>query len=440
MAPQGASLVKQGVWKFRMLSNQRFVFGLLPRSSVKRFFTRSHTQFDSKENVGASGRVPYKALLQKSEDEFRDIKLKLDKTIIEEMKSLNLGKTTTQEESGLRALALIEPNEEKLKEERKVPVRARYVARGLDPIAVYQRVYGGRFADVREDSILVTQRNRVHSQDQPYARYEESHTAIFKYGSVVFFNCSDEQIRKQLKDIEKFCSGSIPTSFQHKDDHTIIIEPSLTKACQSQRNHSIVREINYKNLAVIGRVLGQTVALNHYEAMVDHMLEDFNRLNSVVEQTGKFTAMETQKLFKLVARNNSIFVDVISKVGLLERSETAWKHSEFDELFEGLREEFDLETRFANLEVKLGLIQNNTKFFLEILHNAKSTSLEWIIIILILAEIIVALCDMFGYKPPQIFSSEANNCCYHDQDTVVNSSYNDIKGKGQHVIIPKAHV
>lgn len=52
---------------------------------------------------------------------------------------------------------------------------------------------------------------------------------------------------------------------------------------------------------------------------------------------------------------------------------------------------------------KLALIQDNTKFFLEIMHNQKSNMLEWTIIVLISAEIVVCtmeLCEVFEVAWP----------------------------------------
>ena len=213
------------------------------------------------------------------------------------------------------------------------------------------------------------------------------------------------------------------------------------------------------------------------------MLDTFTRLNNSVEKTGMFSAMEKKSLFRLVAQNNTMFTDVISKIGLLERSDTAWKFAAHSAVWEGLRDEFDLEVgesdprdtgaaarvartagrdtlamlllslprararalspshapadplrleppppppnprrahpafvwrwralllrrplphvedRFKNLEFKLNLVQHNTKFFLEVMHNQKSDTLEWIIIVLISAEICIGLCDLFDLKP-----------------------------------------
>ena len=79
----------------------------------------------------------------------------------------------------------------------------------------------------------------------------------------------------------------------------------------------------------------------------------------------------------------------LSKLSLLERSDIAWRMPQYVHVWEGLREEFEVEPRFSNLKYKLNLIQDNTKFFLEVMHNQKSNMLEWIIIVLISAEIVV---------------------------------------------------
>jgi hypothetical protein len=56
----------------------------------------------------------------------------------------------------------------------------------------------------------------------------------------------------------------------------------------------------------------------------------------------------------------------------------------------------ELNDRFENIEFKLDLIQKNAKFFLEVLHHQKANNLEWIIVILILAECILMCVEMSG--------------------------------------------
>ena len=56
------------------------------------------------------------------------------------------------------------------------------------------------------------------------------------------------------------------------------------------------------------------------------------------------------------------------------------------------------EARFKKLEFKLDLIQHNTKFFLELAHHEKSDKLEWTIIVLIAAEIVIGVCDLMNIR------------------------------------------
>jgi uncharacterized Rmd1/YagE family protein len=48
------------------------------------------------------------------------------------------------------------------------------------------------------------------------------------------------------------------------------------------------------------------------------------------------------------------------------------------------------------VEFKLDLIQQNAKFFLEVLHAQKSNALEWVIIVLISFECGLMILDMSG--------------------------------------------
>ena len=105
------------------------------------------------------------------------------------------------------------------------------------------------------------------------------------------------------------------------------------------------------------------------------------------------------RLFSLVAENNNTLTEVITKLGLLGRSEVAWQYAQYGKVWDGMKEDFDLDDRFTHLDYKLNLIQTQVKFYLEILQNRKSDTLEWIIIILISMEICVSLYDIWSKMP-----------------------------------------
>ena len=76
-------------------------------------------------------------------------------------------------------------------------------------------------------------------------------------------------------------------------------------------------------------------------------------------------------------------------MGIFEGSDAAWENADYHYTWEGLRKDFELDYRFKDLSLKVDIVKDNTRFFLEVLQNNKSTKLEWIIIILIAAELTI---------------------------------------------------
>ena len=63
--------------------------------------------------------------------------------------------------------------------------------------------------------------------------------------------------------------------------------------------------------------------------------------------------------------------ELVTRLGLLGRSDTAWQYAQYNIVWEGLRQDFELEDRFQDLDYKLNLIQTQVKFLLGIYQNRK---------------------------------------------------------------------
>ncbi|XP_027365610.1 uncharacterized protein LOC113872330 isoform X2 [Abrus precatorius] len=176
---------------------------------------------------------------------------------------------------------------------------------------------------------------------------------VFQYGSIVLFNVPEPEVDGYLKIVKEHASGLLPE--MRKD--------------------------------------GQSIALDYYGRQVDGMVAEFTDINREMEATGKFK-MQRKKLFQLVGKANSNLADVILKLGLFERSDIAWKDAKYAQIWEYLRDEFELTQRFASLDFKLKFVEHNIRFLQEILQNRKSDFLEWLIIALIGAEILLSLYDI----------------------------------------------
>nr|XP_043634117.1 protein RETARDED ROOT GROWTH-LIKE-like [Erigeron canadensis] len=214
---------------------------------------------------------------------------------------------------------------------------------------------------------------------------------VFQYGSIVLFNVRDHEIDGYLKIAEKHASGLLPE--MRKDEYEVKENPILDTWMEGGLDHIMLQYLNIDGIRTIGSVLGQSIALDYYVRQVDGMVGEFTDINRGMEKTGTFT-MKRKKLFQLVGKANSNLADVILKLGLFERSDIAWKDAKYAQIWEYLRDEFELTQRFASLDFKLKFVEHNIRFLQEILQNRKSDFLEWVIIILIGAEILISVYDI----------------------------------------------
>ena len=192
-----------------------------------------------------------------------------------------------------------------------------------------------------------------------------------------------------------YSNESIPAGFERKEHFEIVVQPTLdTTAHVVNGDFCIVQDLDMNAVSVISNIMAQTVALDSYADTVDELLAHFASINNTVKHTGNLK--EKDNLFKVVAENNSLFIDLSSKLGIKDRSDTAWNLSQYDQVHQDMRAEFEIENRSEYIESKLELIQQNAKFFMEVMHNQKSNSLEWIIIILISFECILMVLEMSG--------------------------------------------
>ncbi|KAL6565336.1 hypothetical protein OROGR_002287 [Orobanche gracilis] len=214
---------------------------------------------------------------------------------------------------------------------------------------------------------------------------------VFQYGSIVLFNVADHEVDGYLKVVERHASGLLHE--MRKDEYEVREKPTLNTWMQGGLDYIMLQYLNVDGIRTIGSVLGQSIALDYYVRQVDGMVGEFTDINREMEKTGTFT-MERKKLFQLVGKANSNLADVILKLGLFERSDIAWKDAKYAQIWEYLRDEFELTQRFASLDFKLKFVEHNIRFLQEILQNRKSDFLEWLIIILIGAEILISVYDI----------------------------------------------
>lgn len=179
-------------------------------------------------------------------------------------------------------------------------------------------------------------------------------------------------------------------------EYIVHVVPELATWSQLEPEFIRLQTLDLRNMQVIAQVLAQSVALDYYSSHVERTLETFCSMNLEMVETASSAGVDKNVLLRLVAENNIVMTEIISKLGVHERYDIAWKYVQYGRIWEFLRSELEMEPRFKTLDMKLNLIQDNLKYFLEILQARKSDSLEWTIIILIAVEIGLSLYELGG--------------------------------------------
>ncbi|XP_077232974.1 protein RETARDED ROOT GROWTH-LIKE-like [Tasmannia lanceolata] len=280
---------------------------------------------------------------------------------------------------------------------RFIPVKAYFLCTSVDLRGLqHQNAYNVIPPHSRATNYIVLRYSDIKANPHGLgasfgSRSNSSYMVVFQYGSIVLFNVSDQEVEGYLMIVQKHISGVLPEL--RKDDYIVVENPTLETWMQGGLDHIMLRNLDIDGIRTIGSVLGQSIALDYYIRQVDGMVAEFTEINREMEKTGTFT-MKRKKLFQLIGKSNSNLADVILKLGLFERSDIAWKNANYAEIWEYLRDEYELTQRFGSLDYKLKFVEHNIRFLLEILQNRKSDFLEWLVIILISGELLISVYQM----------------------------------------------
>jgi len=290
-----------------------------------------------------------------------------------------------------------------------VPVSAVHLGQGDIDLKSVQKVFnkkqGSRIEPFGKTSIVV----RLAGGDND-GHATERFVSVYRFGSIIFFNVDDpNEVSSIIAEVQKHATKPTLPVFKRKESFAVhvldhrpyrVVQPTVSsdehESSVVTADYCIVPELDMNGVAVISNIMAQSVALDTYNDMIERLLSNFESINQAVTKTGDFAAADVGFLFKTVAQNNSIFIDMISKIRIKDRATTAWDFVKHETIHYGLKEEFMIDERFENVEVKVNLVQQNAEFFLQVIKDENSSTVEWIIIALIFMEGVLMIVEMSG--------------------------------------------
>jgi uncharacterized Rmd1/YagE family protein len=154
-----------------------------------------------------------------------------------------------------------------------------------------------------------------------------------------------------------------------------------------------LREGSIERIQVVATVLAKSTVLAYYESNVANA---FDWVEKLAERLGRGRSPARGKeLLREIGSVLLIQARMVGRVEITEKPEITWDQTELDHLYEHLAKEYELIDRNLALSRKLELIARTAETYLDLLHNRQTIRVEWYIVILIVAEIILTLYEMF---------------------------------------------
>ncbi len=217
---------------------------------------------------------------------------------------------------------------------------------------------------------------------------------LFYFGGIVFLNCSDDIVALCIDGLKQhLLQLKEQPQLPFREDYELMInpaaEPSITNDC------ALMPEFNQYLLEIICFVITKSVALERIEEDVDSV---FDEVGDMIGRLGHgLLELSDKQLAKLASSILAFKYKSIGHIMILDKPEITWNNEEADRFYLFISNLFELRPRYQEIKHKSETLLDITDVFSGLSHARRAARLEWIIIILIAFEIIMALWQkLFG--------------------------------------------
>lgn len=207
---------------------------------------------------------------------------------------------------------------------------------------------------------------------------------VFDYGVVIFWGVPEHHKQDLLQRLEPFLVD--PINKIEIENYTFTL--SATNNSVSEDNIALHSDNKMDRLAV-SHALAQSVKLARFEVLAQQVISDNAYIPKTLANKGR-TPLSRKALAQLRGRLFSTKSDIILKFNLLDTPEFFWDHPELEPLYQIAARYFEVVPRTELLNKKLETIHELLEMLASEQNHAHSSKLEWIIIILIAVEIVLA--------------------------------------------------
>ncbi len=221
---------------------------------------------------------------------------------------------------------------------------------------------------------------------------EDQKVYVFAFGSVVTINFSldeDNQVVQYLKSYVK--EINLKEWQRFSDEYEIITDPTVEQFSFTDEVLK-VKQFEPAYLEIAATVIAKSVALEKVEDYVKKIMDKVENMVVRLEK-GKFR-LSDKKLAKTIAQVLRHEYNTIAYIMILDKPDITWDMQVNSDLYDQMSVFFELNDRYEIMKSKTEILNNIIDGFATISHSMRGVFIEWLIVILIIAEVVLMLLDL----------------------------------------------
>lgn len=254
----------------------------------------------------------------------------------------------------------------------------------------------GNRRSVTGRALLVGERIDTHRIDQPepLARIpltiglrEGGVAILFRYGVIALMNVSLEGEKALMARLQPV----VIDPFEPRESDEVRVEVRPEAEDQIDVNGTIsLKEVSLERLQLIADILAKSLVLGHYETNIAIGFDRVEPMAEMLRRRGRL-AFGGQPLLRQIGTALLVQHKMVGRVETGEKPDLLWDHPELERLYARLAEEYELRDRARALDHKQAVILRTNEIMLGLVQERSNTRVEWYVLLLIVAELIVAV-------------------------------------------------
>lgn len=215
---------------------------------------------------------------------------------------------------------------------------------------------------------------------------------LYSFGSLVFVNGDDELVGRFLEGIGQYTETlKVRPQLRYREEYRLEIEPQQPASINNDA--ALLPAFNQVSQDIICLVLAQSVALERVEERTDAVLDEVEGLIGQLKK-GKLE-LPDRDLARLASTVLGFKYASVAQIMVLDKPDITWDNDEAERFYLTMAGLFELRPRYQEIKHKSETLLDVNEVFTNLSHARRSARLEWIIILLIAFEIVMALWQKF---------------------------------------------